>query len=893
MRSKLSDAVLDPIYRKYTLLALLGWTLLVALLLAYVIIEHRQQDISILANQARASFSKDLLYRRWNARLGGVYAPVSDELRPNPYLAHVPERDITTSSGRKLTLVNPSYMTRQVHELQLRDDGTVSHITSLRPLRPENAPDPWERKALEQFNRGDREVVSVEQVGGEEHLRLMRPLRTEAPCLACHALQGYRVGDVLGGISVTLPVKAGWLQHDKDLIEPLIVFGTMWLAGIAVIAAGSAKLSLRSRALRDSEVRYRTLFDTIQDGIFQVDEQRNIRFINPAGARMLGYGRPDEAVGAPLSRHWQDYQDYVSYENDLAKQKRLALLLVNAVRLDGSRAIFELTARALESADGAVSGQEGIFRDITARIEAGIKAQELSKTMREILDHAPFGIYLVGEGGVIEYVNPAMLAIAGDNYEQFTEMNVLEFPNYRAIGLSDRIEKAFSGEYFRMEHIEYVSYFGNRRSIRNFIGIPITERGGRKVLMIVEDITHRVTAEERHEKLREQLVQAQKIESLGRLAGGVAHDFNNILSAIIGYSDLALRKLPEDAPVAKDIRIIRSSGERAAQVAHQLLAFSRKQVLEMRIVDVNALVANLAKMLSRLIGEDITFRILNGTAALNVHADPTQVEQVIINLMVNARDAMPKGGELILETGLTELTEADAQEHREIVPGRYVRIAVTDTGVGMPKAVQDRIFEPFFTTKEIGKGTGLGLATVYGIVKQHKGYIYVASEPHKGSTFTVYLPTEMTAGVSGVREERSVELPRGSGAVLVVEDDESVRSLVGEMIGTLGYTPIIARDSLEALEIVEKDLRPIELLLTDVVMPIMNGKDLSDLIRSKRPDIRTVFMSGYTEEVISRHGMLDPGILFIQKPVTPAKLAAKLSEALQPVPRDQPSHGSS
>jgi CheY-like chemotaxis protein len=240
---------------------------------------------------------------------------------------------------------------------------------------------------------------------------------------------------------------------------------------------------------------------------------------------------------------------------------------------------------------------------------------------------------------------------------------------------------------------------------------------------------------------------------------------------------------------------------------------------------------------------------------------------------------------LIVETAMVDLTDEDAQERREIVPGRYARITVADTGGGMPKAIRERVFEPFFTTKEIGKGTGLGLATVYGIVKQHKGYIYAASEPRKGSTFTVYLPTQTASASTGDPDESFSSLPRGSGTVLVVEDDQSVRSLIGEILETLGYTPVIARDSMEALEIIEGEHRRIELLLTDVVMPSMNGKELAELVRTKLPDIRTVFMSGYTDEVICRHGMLDPGILFIQKPVTPQKIAKKLYEAMKQVSR--------
>jgi nitrogen-specific signal transduction histidine kinase len=395
------------------------------------------------------------------------------------------------------------------------------------------------------------------------------------------------------------------------------------------------------------------------------------------------------------------------------------------------------------------------------------------------------------------------------------------------------------------------------------------------------DINKGKQAEEALRRSEQQFRQSQKMEAIGRLAGGIAHDFNNLLTGITGYSELLLNSLKPEDPMRGNLEEIRKAAARAASLTHQLLAFSRQQVLRPVILDLNALLANLHKMLRRLIGEDIELVTLLGPGLGRVKADRGQMEQVIMNLVVNARDAMPEGGRLILETANEELDEAYARTHPPTEPGSYVMLAISDTGCGMGPDTLARIFEPFFTTKEQGKGTGLGLSTVYGIIKQSDGYIWAYSEPGQGTTFKVYLPqVQGEVSVEAETVPAPVELPLGSETVLLVEDEDSVRNLVRTILRKNGYTVLEARHGAEALRVAIQHTGPIHLMLTDVVMPLMSGRQLAERLAPLRPDMKVMYMSGYTDQAIVHHGVLEPGTIFLQKPFTPNSLACKVREVL-------------
>jgi signal transduction histidine kinase len=408
---------------------------------------------------------------------------------------------------------------------------------------------------------------------------------------------------------------------------------------------------------------------------------------------------------------------------------------------------------------------------------------------------------------------------------------------------------------------------------------PVRDASGRIVnfVAVERDVT-------RERLLEEQVRQSQKIEAVGRLAGGVAHDFNNLLTIITGYSQLALERLKPEDPVAAHIGEVKKAADRAASLTRQLLAFSRRQVLAPQILDLNTVVANMDKMLRRLIGEDIELETRLAPDLDRVKADPGQIEQVILNLAVNARDAMPRGGRLTIETTNFVLNENYAQAHFPIRPGNYVMLAVTDTGTGMSPETLEHIFEPFFTTKEQGKGTGLGLAMVYGIVKQSGGYIYVYSELEHGTSFKIYLPKAEVKGEAQEAGPAEGHAARGVETILVVEDEASVRDLVKGVLERQGYSVLEARDGLEALEVCERHSGPIDLTLTDVVMPQMSGKELAARLKEKYPEMKVIFMSGYTEDSAIRSRILEKSAAFVQKPFGPEALARRVREVLDGAP---------
>ncbi|HIJ78280.1 MAG: ATP-binding protein [Desulfobulbaceae bacterium] len=414
----------------------------------------------------------------------------------------------------------------------------------------------------------------------------------------------------------------------------------------------------------------------------------------------------------------------------------------------------------------------------------------------------------------------------------------------------------------------------NEISTFEVYGYPIFDEHG-EISQVIEyniDVTEK-------KSLEAQLIQSQKLEAIGSLTGGVAHDFNNFLSTIIGYSQLALTELSEDTPLRRRLQAIFQAGEKATILTKQLLAFSRKQVMEIKVISLNELIANMVKMLKRLVGEHIEIQQKLKENIGNIKADPGQVGQIIMNLLVNARDAMPDGGTIFLETDSINLDENYCRTHDNITPGAYVVFAVTDTGCGIDPEIQDKIFEPFFTTKKKGEGTGLGLSMVYGVIKQLGGHIIVYSEPGNGTTFKIYFP-EVMEEKETIVEEKPPTLQQGTETILVVDDEPTIRMLAHDILAPLGYDVIIAESGEAALTKAQAADRPIDLLLTDVVMPGINGKVLADKLEIMFPAMSTIFMSGYTDNIITHKGVLTPGTTFINKPLVPIQLAHKIRQIL-------------
>ena len=512
-----------------------------------------------------------------------------------------------------------------------------------------------------------------------------------------------------------------------------------------------------------------------------------------------------------------------------------------------------------------------------ARAEQARAQEQLRQSearYRTLVDGVRDVIFALAPDGTIASLNPAFETITGFPRDEWLGRPFEQLVHSDDLPLAlELLSGVARGEPRPVNQFRIRTRKGDYR-MGEFAATPQYREGQlASILGIGRDVTERLS-------LEQQLRQAQKMEAVGRLAGGVAHDFNNILTAITGYADLLLEDLGTTDRRRDDIAEIRKATERTAVLTRQLLAFSRQQVMQVRVLDLNDVVADTQNMLGRLLGEDIALVTRLDPALGAVKADPGQLEQVIMNLAVNARDAMPGGGKLTIETANAELDDTYVREHFPARPGSYVMLAVSDTGTGMSDEVQSHLFEPFFTTKEKGKGTGLGLATVYGIVKQSGGYIWVYTEPGHGTTFKIYLPR--VAGAPAQRASGPKASPVGAGTetVLLAEDEAAVRAVARHALERQGYTVLEASSGEAALDLAERHSGRIHLLLTDVIMPGMNGRALALRLSELRPDLRVVYMSGYTEEAITRHGVLEPGLTYVQKPFTPEGLARKVREVL-------------
>jgi len=502
--------------------------------------------------------------------------------------------------------------------------------------------------------------------------------------------------------------------------------------------------------------------------------------------------------------------------------------------------------------------------------------RESDARLARLVEHAPVGIFRSTRSGKVLAVNAALVRMLG--YASAEEVLQLEMARDVYVDSAERQRLLDQHTYADREYEEMEATW--KRKDGGLLHVELIGRGARNAAGQIEYYETFVRDVTEQRRLQQELMQAQKMEAVGRLAGGIAHDFNNLLTAILGSAELALYTLSAGAPEREEVEEVRKAAMRAADLTRQLLAFSRQQVIAPRVLNPNEVVAGMDKMLRRLLGEDVELRTVLASDLGAVKVDPSQLEQVLLNLAVNARDAMPNGGKLTIETQNVELDQEYAHGHLSAQPGPYVMLAVSDTGVGMDAVTQVRIFEPFFTTKEQGKGTGLGLATVYGIVKQSGGWIWVYSEPGHGTSFKVYLPRVAEVATPIASSPVPPTSVRGSETILVVEDDETIRHLVLKMLKANGYTVLVAASGDEAERVAGQHDGPIHLLLTDVVLPGLNGREVARRLAATRAGISVLFLSGYTNDAIVRHGVLEPGVAFLQKPFTPTVLGRKVREVL-------------
>ena len=646
--------------------------------------------------------------------------------------------------------------------------------------------------------------------------------------------------------------------------------------GISILCYGTRMALNERRQARNVELVNRQMeaMESSVDGMAIVDGQGVYVYVNSEYARMCGLESPQKMIG----KSWQQ----LAYTDDREQSEaEIREALAKRGRWFGQLTLNRGTDHALpiEMAVTAMSGGGVVCvsRDLTERRRVEQAKAEAESKYQMIVEKVAAISYIaeLGITGAWRYVSPQIENILGYTQEEWLADSAkwvrhVHPDDIAAVEEAETaclVGRAFQAEYRLMRKDGRIIWVSDSAVVvQGADGTPLMEG-------IIVDITER-------KQLENQLQQSRRMEAVGRLAGGIAHDFNNLLTIIKGYTELATQRKDLTAAVRADIEHIDDASERAAGLVRQLLAFSRKQVLQPKNLDLNGIVLGLEKLLRRLIGEDIEMKTMVAAGLGTVKADPAQVEQVLMNLVVNARDAMPNGGKMIVETSNVDLDRTYASEHVSVKPGRYVMLAVSDTGMGMSPETVAHIFEPFFTTKTGGKGTGLGLATVYGIVKQSGGYIWVYSEPGQGSTFKVYFPRVDEAAESDYKTPAKTSTKRGTETLLLVEDDEAVRELTETILTAQGYKVICAEGPKKAQEIAAKRGKEIDLVLTDVIMPTMSGHELARKLMAKNGKMRVLYMSGYTDNVIAQGGVLEEGLAFLQKPFTPRALAEKVREVL-------------
>jgi PAS domain S-box-containing protein len=696
--------------------------------------------------------------------------------------------------------------------------------------------------------------------------------------------------------------------------QRISIFGGVmsFLAGLLIYLFGrrSQERHRLQQQLQLSEERYRTLVENAPVAIFTANGQGRFVSMNRPGTRLFGAESEADLKGLRLTDlAEQGEQELVtSAMGQALGGKTVAVEFSSSWGVRGRRR-FRVSLLPTLDAEGTVSHIIGVADDITERS----RAEEALRSLAEE----------TGGEDVFQFLVERLARVLGTRWAQVGRLST-DGASVQVLGFWDTdhpgvlvsydlqdtaCESVLKGTESRHVFDRVTDVFPKDQRLsalaaKAYCGAPLHDHEGRAIgiLTVFDDrpiqdqpMTRRIfevfrrraaaelerfIASEMLRANEEQMIQSRKMEAIGRLAGGIAHDFNNILTGITGYSNLIDMSLPADDPLRRDLREILKAADRAASLTRQLLAFSRRQVIEPRVLNLNEVLLEMHPLLSRLIGEDIELNTLCSADLWNVRADPGQFQQVVINLAVNARDAMPKGGKLTIETGNVTLGEEYIRSHVEVAPGEYVLLAVSDSGSGIPADIVSHIFEPFFTTKRRGHGTGLGLATVYGIVKQSGGHIWVYTEEGQGTTFKIYLP-RVDEPVETPAEHRMTEIPTGSEQILLVEDDEAVREPVLQVLQRIGYQVLVAEEPVKAIELVVEEGKQIDLVVTDVVMPGMNGRELVERLRELHPDLKVIYISGYTDNVIVQHGVLEERAAFLQKPFHPGDLAKKIREVLE------------
>ncbi len=900
--------------RQHALFLAAAWTLLVAALGIWEVRRTEDEARKQARAEALAHFSKEQAFWLWGASHGGVYVPPTERSQPSPQLTHLPDRDVETLTGKKLTLMNPADMLRQLAE-EFGDLYDVEgRVTSLKPRRPENGPDDWERAALVSFEQGAEEAQEYIALDGEPHLRLMRPMRVAQPCLKCHGDQGYEVGDICGGMAVSVPTASVFAQARASLVNHWFALGVLWLTGLLGTGFSMGRLGRRVRERDQAEderersrVFLQAVVDQIPESLTVINRDHTIALANQT-VRALAGGK--DPVAAGLKCHQvlhgspapcDGLEAPCPIEQVVATKAPMSFEHVHR-DARGHTSTVEIIAAPVLDGEGEVVQVIESCRNITERRRLEQELSESHTLLEALIEQSPLPMAFATPTGELTF-NPACadhLQVADDaNFESGLNLYEMQrtWTHYDTEGnplahADLPLVRALQGKSTRGLELRVVLRDGSEKwEIVN--AAPIYDDKSELIagLVVFPDITERKRAEEEKLSLERQVQHAQKLESLGVLAGGIAHDFNNLLMAILGNADLVLNEISPRSPAHGKVQEIERASKRAAGLAQQMLAYSGKGRFVVESIDAGELVEEMAHLLEVSLSKKAVLEYDLAEDLPTFDGDVTQIRQVVMNLITNASEAIgDRSGVIALSTGAMNCDRAylegtgQAMCAGETGPppaGRYTYFEVADTGCGMDAGTVERLFDPFFTTKFTGRG--LGMSAVLGIVRGHQGVLKVHSEVGTGTTFRVLFPasTPSTAKPVGRSEgvEETKDLPV-HGTVLLVDDEETIRAVGRQMLERIGFGVLTANDGSEALEVLREHVDEVVCVLLDLTMPRMDGVETFAKLRRRHPDISVVLCSGYNEHDATR-SFGDEGLAgFIQKPFNMASLRANLTRVL-------------
>ena len=883
-----------------------------------------KDTVKEVAREAKVYHDLNIQYRKWVARVGGVYIS-TEKVTPNPHLT-VPDRDVTTGSGKPLTLVNPAYMTRMIFDV-IRNESKppiINRIVSLKPLNPLNEPNPWEIETLKLFeNSAVRERGQLLTIGDEPFFQFMAAFMTDESCLKCHAHQGYKVGDIRGGMSIAIPM-SGYLALEAERRDWLAGgFALLWFLGVSGITVSSTRRHSQHMALRtyteklEQEIEERqrvqqeleeqaimleeegterqqavaalekaeqflhTIIESEPECVKLLDPDCNLLMMNRAGLEMIGADTFEQVKGhcvCPLV--CEPYRHSFKELTRNAFQGLSGELEFEVVGLKGRRVWMHTVAVPFRDEQGTIVALLGITRNITALKDSAEALRASEERFRGIAESLADWIWEIDAAGRFTFSSESSLRLLGYAPEEITGKTVYEFIDSQDVERVRRVLEENVADRSAIKNLEHwkITRDGRRVCLLSN-GVPIVNLQGDLVGYrgVDSDVTEQRT-------LERQASQQQKLESVGLLAGGIAHDFNNLLVPIFGYAEMVNKRHASDEKTVSYMNALLKAALQAKVLVSRLLSFSRKQPVKHEILDLNEVITSIMMILKRTIRENIAISLQLSFEPCRILADRTQIEQSLLNLAVNAQDAIAGTGEITIETGHLLFDREYCQRHPGIAPGRYVMIAFSDSGCGIDEAALPFIFDPFFTTKPPGRGTGLGLSSLFGVVKQHGGSVTVDSRSGVGTTFTLYLPEKSGEGDAPEHKPAVGDLEHRPGTILVVEDDPMVLAMVREILEGIGHRVLSADVPSQALDIVQSSREPIDLLVSDVIMPQMNGPELFQRVIELLPKLQVLFMSGYAGTITEFSGQQGEKSNFIAKPFTMEAFLRKVAEVMSDSP---------